>query len=125
MSMTIGVCGADHPHGGGHLAALNWLDEVGKLLIWDEEPSRAEAVAGDSPKAEVVSEFAPLIEERAVDAVVVLLRSRDAGPWTLKAVRAGLYVYGDKPGARTAAKMREIVAACDETGAHFHTRVEP
>lgn len=129
MSLTIGVWGANHPHAGGHFAALNNAERISKLLIWDEDPSRAQAAAAGSSKAEVVEDIVPLVEKRAVDALVVLLPNRDAGPATLKAIEAGLYVYGDKPGARTAAEMRQIVAAADDTGAHFSPcypwRVDP
>jgi len=118
-SLTIGVWGVDHPHGGGHLHTLRNTPDIDRLLIWDADPDKARVAADGNPKAEVVDDIDSLIEQRGLDAVVVLLPNRDAGPATLKAVRAGLYVYGDKPGARTSDQMRLIVQAAQATGAYF------
>lgn len=119
MSMTIAVWGLDHPHGGGHLAALEHAADVGRLLLWDQNPQRVEAALAASAKAEPTPDVERIVDRRDADAVVVLLPNRDAGPATLAALQAGMYVYADKPGARTAVEMRRIIAAADETGAHF------
>ena len=119
MSLTLAVWGLDHPHAGGHLAALEHVPEVGRLLVWDRDPVRVERVVAESSRAEAVRDIERVVDGQGADAVVVLLPNRDAGPATLRAIRAGLYVYGDKPGALTAAEMQEIVAAAAETGAHF------
>lgn len=119
MGITIAVWGLDHPHGGGHLAALEHAADVGRILLWDEDPRRVEAAVAASAKAEAVGDIRSVVAEQGADAVVVLLPNSDAGPATLASLEAGLYVYGDKPGARTAAQMRRIVAAADAGGAHF------
>lgn len=119
MSLTLAVWGVDHPHGGGHIKALSGLVEVEALLVWDPDPDKAEAVCGPLDKAVLVDDIEERIEARSVDGVVMLLNTRDAGPATLRAVEAGLYVYGDKPGARTAGEMAAIVDASVRTGGQF------
>ena len=103
MSLTVGVWGTDHPHGGGHLRALESLPEVGSLLVFDEDRGRAQAAVDASTKAELADSADALLDTGAVNAIVCLLPTREAGPATLRAIEAGLYVYGDKPGARTVA----------------------
>ncbi len=129
MGLTIGVWGTDHPHAGGHLAALKATARIDKLLIWDADPTRAHAAAADCAGAEAIPDVAALLEPGAVDAIVMLLATREAGAATCRALEAGVYVYGDKPGALTPAEMRAIVAVADRTGAHlcpcYAWRVDP
>lgn len=119
MAMTVGVWGVDHPHGGGHLKALESTPAVERMMFYDTDPAKARAACANSAKGSVVDSPDALLEPGAVDALVVLLTDREAGPATLRAVEAGVYVYGDKPGARTAAEMARIVEACDRTGAAY------
>jgi len=119
MSLTVGVWGTDHPHGGGNLRALESLPEVGSLLVFDEDRGRAQAAVDASTKAELADSADALLDTGAVNAIVCLLPTREAGPATLRAIEAGLYVYGDKPGARTVAEMEQIVSAAATGGAHF------
>lgn len=119
MSLRIGVWGTDHPHAGGHLEALENLPEVARLLVFDRDPARAREVVEGSDKAEAVTSVEALLAPHSVDAIVCLLPTREAGPATLRALEAGIYVYGDKPGARTVEEMEQIAQAAQAGGAHF------
>ncbi len=119
MSLRIGVWGVDHPHAGGHLKALENLPEVARLLVFDRDPAKTRAVVDGSDKAEPVTSAEALLSPNTVDAVVCLLPTREAGPATLRAIEAGIYVYGDKPGARTVEEMEQIERAAQASGAHF------
>lgn len=119
MSLRIGVWGVDHPHAGGHLKALENLPEVARLLVFDRDPAKTRAVVDGSDKAEPVTSAEALLSPNTVDAVICLLPTREAGPATLRAIEAGIYVYGDKPGARTVEEMEQIEQAAQASGAHF------
>ena len=70
MSLTVGVWGTDHPHGGGHLRALESLPEVGSLLVFDEDRGRAQAAVDASTKAELADSADALLDTGAVNAII-------------------------------------------------------
>ena len=119
MSMTVGVWGVDHPHAGGHLRALEDSPCVASLRFFDADSGKCRAACEASSKGETVDCPEAFLEPGAVDALVVLLPDLNAGPATLRAVQAGLYVYGDKPGARTAREMQLITDACQVSGGAY------
>ena len=93
--------------------------EVARLLVFDRDPAKTRAVVDGSDKAEPVTSAEALLSPNTVDAVICLLPTREAGPATLRAIEAGIYVYGDKPGARTVEEMEQIERAAQASGAHF------
>jgi len=119
MSLTLGVIGVSHPHAGGHLQALEGAPEITRLLVWDEDPAAAARVAANSAKAEAVGSPDELLSDPNVPALVIMLRDSEAGAWNLRAIEAGKWVYGDKPGAQTAAELKRIVDAAAQHGVHF------
>ncbi|MBU0610414.1 MAG: Gfo/Idh/MocA family oxidoreductase, partial [Armatimonadetes bacterium] len=129
MSLTLGVIGVNHPHAGGHLQALEGAPEITRLLIWDEDHASAERVVANSAKAEVAASADKLLSDPNIPALVIMLKDSEAGAWNLRAIEAGKWVYGDKPGAQTAADLKRIVDAAATTGAHFcpcySTRSQP
>ncbi|MCE5240030.1 Gfo/Idh/MocA family oxidoreductase [bacterium] len=129
MSLTLGVIGVNHPHAGGHLQALENAPEITRLLVWDEDPASAQRAAGNSAKAEVVASPDELLSDPGVPALAIMLKDSEAGAWNLRAIEAGKWVYGDKPGAQTAEQLKRIVDAAQQHGVHFcpcySTRSQP
>lgn len=120
MGLHIGVVGVFHPHGPGHLAALDACAEVEQLLVWDPEAAAAaETVSGLSKGALAPGGLEGLLGAKDMPIIVNLQRDCDAAAVTKAALEAGKWVYGDKPGAHTAAHMAEIVAVAEATGNHF------
>jgi len=119
MSLTLGVIGVNHPHAGGHLQALEAAPEIKRLLIWDEDRELAQQAVANSAKALAVTSPDELLSDVRVPAVVILVRDSAAGARNLQAIQAGKWVYGDKPGAKTAAELKLIVDAAAKSGAHF------
>jgi len=129
MSLTLGVIGVSHPHAGGHLQALEGAPEITRLLIWDEDPASAQRVVANSAKADVATSPDDLLSDPNVPALVIMLKDSEAGAWNLRAIEAGKWVYGDKPGAQTATELKRIVDAAATKGVHFcpcySTRSQP
>lgn len=119
MSLTIGVVGVNHPHAGGHLQALEGAPEVERLLIWDADPALAQQAVENSSKAHFIDSADELLGDPDIPAVCIFVRDSEAGERNLQAIEAGKWVYGDKPGAHSAAELKRIVVAARETGVHF------
>ncbi|MGC9319204.1 MAG: Gfo/Idh/MocA family protein [Armatimonadota bacterium] len=117
MSFTLGVYIHDNPHTEGHMRDVEALAAVDRVLMAGSE--RAAQIAAQMYKADFVGDWDDLMAEGEVQAVMLLTNNRDAGRMTLQAIEAGRSVYGEKPGARTAAEMQAIVEAAEQTGAHF------
>lgn len=117
--MILGVIGVDHPHAGGHLQAFEAAPEIERLLIWDADPALARAAVERSAKAEAVASVDDLFSNPNLPALGIFVRDSEAGALNLRAIEAGQWVYGDKPGAKTAAELELIVRAAQRSGVHF------
>ncbi len=115
MSITMGAYIDGGGHVSGHMKDVAQCEGIDRLLVTGSEEARS--IAAEMPKAEFVEDWEALLGRPDVPAVIVLTSNRAAGRLTLQAVEAGTWVYGEKPGARTAAEMRAIVEACERTGA--------
>ncbi len=120
MGTTVGVIGVFHPHGPGHLATLAACEDVDRILLSDPDEGEARRVAEGLHKGEFVAGGQEgLLADAGVPIIVNLQRDCDAAALTIAALRAGKWVYGDKPGAHNAAQMAEVAAVSDATGNHF------
>lgn len=118
MSIQMGVYYDDHLHASGHFTDIEALDQIERVTITGSEAARERADAMD--KAEYLADgWESILADESVPSVCVLTNNRDAGRMTLEAVQRGKYVYADKPGARTAEEMAQIVQAAEQTGAHY------
>jgi predicted dehydrogenase len=119
MSLTVGVIGVNHPHAAGHLQALEGAPEIERLLIWDDDPALAQHAVDNSCKARFAASAEEVLSDPHIPAVCILARDSEAGARNLHAIQAGKWVYGDKPGAHSAAELEAIVDAAQENGVHF------
>ncbi len=117
MGITIGAYIDGGGHVAGHMKDVAMHDGIERLLVTGSDEARE--MAATMPKAEFVSDWDALLADYDLPALIVLTNNRDAGRLNLQAVEAGKWVYGEKPGARTAAEMAAIVEACRRSGAHF------
>lgn len=117
MGITMGAYIDGGGHVSGHTKDISLHDGIDRLLVTGSDEARS--IANEMEKAEYTDDWEGLLEDRAVPLVMVLTNNRDAGRRTLQAVESGTWVYGEKPGARTAEQMQAIVDACRSTGAHF------
>ncbi len=117
--MRMGVIGLNHPHAEGHMQALEGAPEIEQLLIWDPDPQRVRQATEKSTKAEPIASPDELLSDPYIPAIAIFVPDVEAGEWNLRAVQAGKWAYGDKPGAKTAAELRKIMEAAQQTGVHF------
>lgn len=117
MGITLGVYLDDNPHAKGHGRDVAQCPLIERVLVAGTEQARELALGMD--RAEFVEDWDAVASDPDVPVLLLLTNNHDAGRIALEGVGAGKYVYGEKPGARTAAEMERIVAACRETGGEF------
>ena len=86
------------------------------LYACDLDAARAADLAGTAPGCRAVGDYALPLRDPAVDAVIVSTLNASLAPISLAAVRAGKHVLVEKPGALTAAELREVQAAAARAG---------
>ena len=82
----------------------------------DLDAARATELARAYPGARAVTDFAQVLADSAVDAVIVATLNGALAPLALAAVRAGKHVLVEKPGALNAAQLRTVHAAAEKAG---------
>ena len=85
-------------------------------IVADPVLERAQKLAQETG-ARAVADAREAIADSQVQLVIVATPNHLLAPWGLVAVRRGKHVLLEKPGARGAAELREVVAAAQATGA--------
>lgn len=93
------------------------LPETCLRYACDLDASRAARIAQTASGCEAVTDFAVALRDSAVNAVIVSTLNASLAPLSLAAARAGKHVLVEKPGALTAAALREVQQAATESGA--------
>jgi predicted dehydrogenase len=88
------------------------------LYACDLEASRADELARTAPGCQPITDYAVALRDPAVSAVIISTLNSSLAPLSLAAVRAGKHVLVEKPGALTAAELREVQRAAALSGAH-------
>ncbi len=116
----MGVYGLDHPHAEGHYRDLDAVEGIDTVLVADADEEVAREKAASLQRGVFCDGgWEAMLADDEIPAVCMLTNNRDAGRMTREAMEAGKWVYGDKPGAATAADMEAIVAAGERTGTYF------
>jgi myo-inositol 2-dehydrogenase/D-chiro-inositol 1-dehydrogenase len=84
--------------------------------IYDADPARAKAIADETGAAKVFSDAVALIQDAAVDAVLVASPDQTHKDLTLAALAAGKPVLCEKPLAPTPAECLDVLAAETKAG---------
>lgn len=118
MGITVGMYLDEGAHVDGHSADVESCGEIERVIITGG--AQGQQYAERMRKAQFAGNaWDDLVADEEIPLLIVLTNNRDAGRLTLQAVQAGKYVYGEKPGACSAAQMAAIVAAAQESGGHF------
>ena len=118
MAITIGMYINQGAHVSGHTTDVEGFEGIERVILTGSDEARS--IADRIDKAEYAEDaWDALVGDDSVPLLMVLTNNRDAGRMNLQAVEAGKYVYGEKPGARTAGEMAQIVQAAQRTGGHF------
>jgi predicted dehydrogenase len=118
--IRIGVYGLNHPHAGGHFRDLDTVAGIATVLVSDADAQAAKDKADSLERgAYYAGGWEAMLADDDIPAVCLLTDNRAAGRLTREAMECGKWVYGDKPGAATAADMEAIVATGERTGTYF------
>jgi predicted dehydrogenase len=102
----------------GRKRAANLPDSFRLLYACDVDAERARGVAAvGGEAAEVVTDFARVLEDPAVTVVFICTTNAALSELALGAVAAGKHVLVEKPGGRSAGELREIEVAARTSGA--------
>lgn len=113
--VRIGVVGAGII-GAAHARRLADNDRVEAVVITNRTPDKATRLAGSLAKSEWVPE--PDFLTAGLDGVVVATNTASHAEWILRAVRAGLPVFCEKPVAIDVAATQSVIQEIDRcTGA--------
>jgi myo-inositol 2-dehydrogenase/D-chiro-inositol 1-dehydrogenase len=111
--MRVGVIGAGWI-AQKHVPILRAVDGVELAAVCDVDPARAEALAGG---AAVYADWRELLDEAALECVLVCTPPRLHREPTIEALERGVHVYLEKPVARGLDDARAIVQAAEEASA--------
>ena len=112
--LRVGIvgCGAI-----GNKRAANLGAAARLVACADTDDARARALAGKYPGATAAAGWRAVVDDPAVDAVIVATTHDMLAPITLAAVERGKHVLVEKPAARRADELAPIVEAARRTGA--------
>ncbi|PPF54869.1 Gfo/Idh/MocA family protein [Clavibacter californiensis] len=112
--LSLGIVGAGQF--AGQFAALFKIHpDVGRVLVTDLLPERAEELVAREGLDGAVDSFDALLETD-VDAVALFTQRWTHGPLVVRALRAGKHVYSAVPMAVSEEEIAEIIEAVRETG---------
>ncbi len=86
------------------------------VAVAESRPSLVEALRHVVGQARVVNDYRSVLEDPAVDAVVISAPRPATGPLTLEALTAGKHVLAEKPMAHTFEQAERLVAAARDAG---------
>lgn len=128
MSVGIGLIGAGRI-GRKHAETVSRLPLARLVAVADADQAAATAAASHSPGAAVVTEYRRLLEDTAVDAVVIAAPTDLHASLIMAAAQAGKQIFCEKPIALTLAEADEALAAVRQAGVKlqigFQRRFDP
>lgn len=97
-----------------HLKALAGVPQACLTAACDLSLERAQATAGDQGRA--YTDYQQMLQDKEVDAVLILTASGMHADMGIQAARAGKHVVVEKPIDISVEKARALIRACDENG---------
>lgn len=112
VNVAIIGCG---DKGGGHINGFKQIDGVRIVAVSDPDSQRmAEGAAKVEYPVAQHQDFRRVLDDRNIDAVVIVTPNHWHAPMTIMACRAGKHVYVEKPVSHTIWEGRRMVAAARE-----------
>jgi len=114
--MKFGAIGIDHRHVFGMSA--NLMAAGAEFAGWwtDGDPEPLDGFVKRFPDVPRVSDAKALLDDPAIELIVISCIPRDRAAWAVRAMEAGKDVMTDKPGCTTLAQLAEIRAVQARTG---------
>lgn len=114
--IRVGIIGAGYIAGFVHIPGLLHCLDVKVVAICDLKREAAEAHAARYGIPTVVTDYRRIVEDRAIDAVVVCAPNSLHRPMALEAIAAGKHVLCEKPLGLNLAQAREMTSALSRAG---------
>lgn len=128
MTVRIGLIGAGRI-GRKHAESVRRLSNAALAAVADADEAAAVAVAGQDPGIRVVTDHRQLLEDPAVDAVLIAAPSNLHAELIAAAAQAGKQIFCEKPIALTVAEADQALAAVRQAGVRlqigFQRRFDP
>jgi predicted dehydrogenase len=112
--IKIGILSFAHHHGEAYLSNLRNMDGVELLGVADDDPTRAEKIAGQND-ARLFSSYEALLDAKP-DGVIICTENNRHRPLVEMAAAHGIHVLCEKPIATTLEDARAIVDVCEKAG---------
>jgi predicted dehydrogenase len=127
--LGVALVGAGNLARWAHLPNLKKIPGVRLRSIYSASGVRGKGYAMRFGAEFACSDYDEILQDPAVDLVVIVSRNQDHARQALAALRAGKHVFVEKPMALTVEECRELCAAVRETGKHltvgFNRRFAP
>lgn len=109
---VVAMIGLTHPHSRMYLDTLDMVDEVAGIVLCDEDEGVALEAVGRWPKAAMsYTDADRALAHPGVTHALIAVPNDRAVPLITNAIERGIGVFSEKPGARTAAEFRPVLAA--------------
>ena len=112
--IKIGILSFAHHHGEAYISNLRNMDGVELLGVADDDPTRAEKIAGQND-ARLFSSYEALLDAKP-DGVIICTENNRHRPLVEMAAAHGIHVLCEKPIATTLEDARAIVDVCEKAG---------
>ncbi|MCY3575243.1 MAG: Gfo/Idh/MocA family oxidoreductase [Chloroflexi bacterium] len=114
-SLSIGMVGSSWWADAMHLPALDSHTQARTTAICGRNRERAQAMAAAWGIPQVYTDFAQMIDQADLDAIIIATPNNSHYPITMRALRRGLHVLCEKPIAMTYAQAREMAQTAAES----------
>ena len=112
--IRIGILSFAHHHGEAYISNLRNMDGVELIGVADDDPTRAEKIAGQND-ARLFSSYEALLDAKP-DGVIICTENNRHRPLVEMAAAHGIHVLCEKPIATTLEDARAIVDVCEKAG---------
>jgi predicted dehydrogenase len=115
---TVAMVGLTHPHSEMYLETLEALDEVGGVVLVDEDETAVRATQVRKLRGSHRELEAALAQPDVTHVLIALPNDRTPAA-LVQAIEAGKGVFTEKPGARSAAEFEPVLAALERQAVPF------
>lgn len=102
-----------------HVATLKSLENVDCIAVCDTNPQRLMEAKEAYPAIEAYSQMDQLLEQSAINGVIISANNNQHKELVIKAARAGLDIICEKPAAMSVADFDEMMEAVEQAGVTF------
>lgn len=114
--LAFALVGAGNLAKWAHLPILQKMSDARLHAVYSASGMRGKSYARRFGASYATSEYEQILNDSAVDVVMIMSRNKDHADQAEAALRAGKHVFLEKPMALTEEECRRLVRAVDETG---------